>query len=55
MFFNPLNVLFALPFEGQVLIFCIEIFVFLIKRIYHVDEVRIGKTRRMNLLVWTEP
>ena len=26
-----------------------------IKRIYHVDEVRIGKTRGVNLLVWTEP
>ena len=26
-----------------------------IKRIYHVYEVRIGKTRGMNLLVWTEP
>ena len=26
----------------------------MIKRIYHVDEVRIGKTREVNLLVWTE-
>ena len=26
----------------------------MIKRIYHVDEVRIGKTRGVNLLVWTE-
>ena len=25
------------------------------KRIYHVDEVRIGKTPGVNLLVWTEP
>ena len=25
------------------------------KRIYHVDEVRIGKPRGVNLLVWTEP
>ena len=26
-----------------------------IKRIYYVDEVRIGKTRGVNLLDWTEP
>ena len=26
-----------------------------IKRIYHVDEVRIGKIRGVNLLVWTDP